>query len=123
MVLTIKPDPVASISSQRSAVEARSKTVASTIRGIVQQLRRSSQLRAEEGQGPLAPETGKPTQPGGLTFWLVSHQKPLHPETPVVDVGQRQGATVVYVAGEKEDRLSQVSIVTVTEQDAKHAGT
>jgi hypothetical protein len=29
----------------------------------------------------------------------------------------------VYVAGEKEDRLSQVSIVTVTEQDAKHAGT
>ncbi|WP_216900763.1 mechanosensitive ion channel domain-containing protein [Synechococcus sp. CCY 9618] len=110
MVLTIQPAPQASLGSQRALVEARSRTVRVGVDGIVQQLwrRRKRQPRAEEASS--------------LLFWSITTTKPLHPDTPRVEVGVRNDQMVVFLAPNETEKLSQVTIVTVTEPDARHAG-
>jgi small conductance mechanosensitive channel len=54
-----------------------------------------------------------------LKFWLFSTQKPLHPLTPIIEVGTENQQTVVYTARQPQLGLAQQAIATVTEVDAK----
>ena len=110
MVLTIQPAPEASLESQRALVEARSRTVRVGVDGIIQQLRRRRKR-----------EAGAEGTPSPL-FWSLTTTKPLHPDTPRVEVGIRNDQMVIYLAPEGTEKLAQVTIVTVTEPDARHAG-
>jgi small conductance mechanosensitive channel len=110
MVLTIQPAPEASLESQRVLVEARSRTVRVGVDGIIQQLRRRRKREAG-AEGETFP-----------LFWSLTTAKPLHPDTPRVEVGIRNDQMVIYLAPDETGKLAQVTIVTVTEPDARHAG-
>ena len=55
-------------------------------------------------------------------FWLPTQVKPLHPWTPKVEVGIQNAQTVVYIPAQPELGLAPLTIVTVTEFDAKANG-
>ncbi len=59
------------------------------------------------------------TEQKDLKFWLFSTPKPLHPLTPIIEVGTENQQTVVYVARQPQFGLAQQAIATVTEVDAK----
>ncbi len=133
MVLTIQPAPDASLEAMSAMVEARSRTVRVGVEGIIEQLRRQELRLQREGtpsdSAPkeVATEAGTDmtrTWPRSQfpSFWLITTAKPLHPDTPKVEVGIRNDQTVIFLAPDTKEKLGQVTIVTVTEPDARHAG-
>ncbi|WP_373481417.1 mechanosensitive ion channel family protein [Geminocystis sp.] len=52
-------------------------------------------------------------------FWLITNEKPLHPATPIVEVGIENSQTVIYVTLNPKIGLVQQAILTVTEADAR----
>jgi small conductance mechanosensitive channel len=59
------------------------------------------------------------TYPQNWQFWLFYREKPLHPLTPIIEVGTENQQTVVYVAAQPKLGLAQQAIATVTKFDAK----
>ena len=52
-------------------------------------------------------------------FWLITNEKPLHPATPIVEVGIENSQTVIYVTLNPKIGLVQQAILTITEADAR----
>lgn len=133
MVLTVQPTPDASLEATRALVEARSRTVRVGVEGIIEQLRRRELPLHRDGMpSDTAPKDvaiadAKDERRTWLrsrfpSFWLITTAKPLHPDTPKVEVGIRNDQTVIFLAPNTKEKLGQVTIVTVTEPDARHAG-
>lgn len=54
-----------------------------------------------------------------IQFWILTSSKPIHPLTPVVDVGYENNQSVIFIAGKPELGLTQQTILTVTGVDAR----
>ena len=133
MVLTIQPAPDASLEAMRAMVEARTRTVKVGVKGIIEQLRRRELHLQRNGTpsdtAPRKVATGETIEKKQTflrsrfpSFWLITSAKPIHPDTPKVEVGIRNDQMVIFLAPDIKEKLGQVTIVTVTEPDAKHAG-
>lgn len=50
-----------------------------------------------------------------LEFWLSQRKtKPLHPLTPVVDIGYENNQTVIFIVVEPELRVTQQTLMTIS---------
>jgi small conductance mechanosensitive channel len=87
-------------------LEQRAKFVQNIYQGILNNIVESPNFTLSSTSHPLS-------------FWLINHNKPLHPSTPLIEVGTENEQTVVYHPSQLELGLSQQAIVTVTEIDAK----
>lgn len=55
-----------------------------------------------------------------LNFWLsITSAKRLHPLTPVVDIGYENNQTVIFIATKPELGLTQQTLITITQVDAR----
>ncbi|WP_324282029.1 mechanosensitive ion channel family protein [Cyanobacterium aponinum UTEX 3221] len=54
-----------------------------------------------------------------LQFWLSTKRKPLHPLTPVVDIGVENNQKVIFIAAKPELNITQQTLITVTRVDAR----
>lgn len=90
-------------------VEERAKFVQNIFQEILDKIQKSNQLGNVE--------------PHNWQFWLLNHQKPIHPLTPIVVEGKENEQTVIFVAAKSELGLPQQTIITVTQIDAKANGT
>jgi small conductance mechanosensitive channel len=89
-------------------VEERAKFVQNIFQEILDKIQKSNQL------GNVEPQNWQ--------FWLLNHQKPIHPLTPIVVEGKENEQTVIFVAAKSELGLPQQTIITVTQIDAKANG-
>jgi len=87
-------------------VEQRARSVQNVFLQIFETMRESEQI------GNLPQKD--------LTFWLsLTKTKPLHPLTPVVDIGYENNQTVIFIAAQPELGLTQQTLITVTGVDAR----
>ncbi|MGI0480190.1 mechanosensitive ion channel family protein [Geminocystis sp. CENA526] len=64
-------------------------------------------------------ELGKLTEVKDWKFWLLTRDNPIHPLTPIVDVGFENNQNVIFIAGKPQLGLTQQTILTVTGVDAR----
>jgi small conductance mechanosensitive channel len=109
IVVAVAADSPASIGDAERKAELRSNQIERNISGILLQLSRV--LRAE----PQAV-----TQSFPLRFWLIFNPKPMHPLTPRLQMGMRNGQTVIYMS--EQEGVARQTIMTVTPVDAESHG-
>ncbi len=87
-------------------VEQRAKFIQNIYEGMLDDIVKSPNFTLSSTSHPLS-------------FWLTERNKPLHPSTPLIEVGIENNQRVVYHPSQLGLGLSQQTIVTVTEIDAK----
>ena len=87
-------------------VEQRARSIQNIFLQIFESMKNSSQI------GNLGKKD--------LRFWLsLTKNKPLHPLTPVVDIGYENNQTVIFVAAQPDLGLTQQTLITITQVDAR----
>ncbi|WP_017292594.1 mechanosensitive ion channel family protein [Geminocystis herdmanii] len=86
-------------------IEQRARLVQYVFRQIFENISTSDQLGQIEVKN--------------LKFWILTKEKPIHPLTPIVDVGYENNQNVIFIAGKPELGLTQQTILTVTGVDAR----
>lgn len=106
-IITVAVARTIGVTLQETAfeVEQRARVIQINFRQIFDSMETSSYL----GQQPKQK----------LRFWMLSKSKPLHPLTPIVEVGYENNQTVIFIAAKPELGLTQQSILTVTRVDAR----
>lgn len=87
-------------------IEQRARFVQNIYKEIINNISQSNSLNFSTESHPL-------------NFWLINHKKPIHPSTPLVEIGTENEQTVIYIPAKLELGLTQQAIVTVTSIDAK----
>ena len=111
--LAVAPSPERSVAEARVQAELRSQIVLMNVRDLLDRLKQQISERKDP-----KPDLSEPPD----SAWLFWRQKPLHPLTPLVEVGVENDQTVIYVVGDPDRSIEQRSLVTVTETDAEQAG-
>ena len=109
LTLTVLRDRDQSSLEAAEEVEQRAKLVQRVFERIFERITRT--LR-----------TSKVSDIPDWQFWLPTTVKPLHPQTPKIEVGIQNEQTVIYVPNQPELGLAAQAIVTVTQIDAKANG-
>jgi small conductance mechanosensitive channel len=88
-------------------VEQRAKLVQYIFQQIFQNISNSGQI-------------GQLTEVKDWRFWVIHrHDHPIHPLTPIVDVGYENNQSVIFIASKPDLGLTQQTILTVTGVDAR----
>lgn len=105
IILAIPRDRTRNLREVALEVEQRAKFVQNIFIGIFQQLQNVVE------NDPI--EERKKTR-----FWLITHNNPIHPKTPRVEIGIENDQTVLFVLREEDIGIPQQVILTITEVDA-----
>ncbi|MGK7932070.1 MAG: mechanosensitive ion channel family protein [Microcystaceae cyanobacterium] len=116
LTLAITPNAEQPTLETKQLIEERAKVVERIFNKIIDDI--------SKRQTKLTPDSPSPVpEDADWRFWIPKQTTPPHPLTPIVDVGFKNGQTVVYVPEQPELGLAAQDIVTVTRIDATVSGT
>ena len=109
MTLAVEASPENPGQDLAAEVENRSTLVATSLKEL------SSRLAKEASAQPAITT-------GNVLDWVSRRHKPLHPNTPNVEIGVKNKNKVLYVPADPERKLQQQTLVTLTNPDAMANG-